>query len=156
MVQNRSSALVTRSAREGRGKKLDETQPDYQNPQRAFALPQPIEQLPSHRCIGPPAFGTRQDEVPSFLTLEQELSGKGPPRRLVGLSIVFVILFVCFFALRTHLTSLSVLLDFAPRLSRAGSRSSAAASRRGLPKVSPPLNQSTYVITSFRRIATAV
>jgi hypothetical protein len=133
MVQNRSGALVTRSAREGRGKKFGETQPDFQNPQRAFALPQPIEQLPSQRCIDPPAFGTRQDGVPSFLTLEEELSGKGPPRRLVGLSIVFVILFVCFFALRTHLTSLSVLLDFAPRLSRAGSQSSAAASRRGLP-----------------------
>ena len=132
LVQNCSGALLTASAREDRGREFGETQPDYQDRQRDFAVLQPIKELPSQRCIDPPAFGTREDPAPNFLTSEEEFLGKGPPRRFVGLGVVFVILLVCFFAFRTHLTSLSELLDFAPRLRRASSRSSAAASRNVL------------------------
>jgi TPR repeat protein len=132
-LQNRSGAAVTSSAPEDCGMKFGEAQPDYQERQRAFPALQPIKELPSQECMDPPAVGAREDAAPSFLTLEEEFPGKSRPRRFVGLAIAaFFILFVCFFEFRTHLTSLSALLDFAPRLPRASSRSSAATSRKGL------------------------
>jgi TPR repeat protein len=131
-LQNRSGAPTIPSAHEDRGTKFGEAQPEYEERQRAFAALQPIKELPSQRCMDPPAFGAREDAAPSFATLEEEVPGKSRPRPFVGLAIAFIILFVCFFAFRTHLTSLNGLLDFAPRLPRASSRSSAATSPKGL------------------------
>jgi hypothetical protein len=130
LVQSRSCAVVTPSAREDCGEKCGEAQPDYEGPQRTFiAL---LKELPSQQCYDSPAFGTREDPEPGLLTLEDGFGGKDRPRSFVLLGIAFIVLFVGFFAFRTHLTSLNLLPDFAPQLPRTRARLSAATSRNGL------------------------
>jgi len=125
-------AAVTASAREDCGQKCGEAQPDYQGPQRTFTALQPIKELPSQQCYDSPAFGTREDPEPGLLTLGDGSRGKDRPRSFVLLGIAFIVLFVGFFAFRTHLTSLNLLPDFAPQLPRTSARLSAATSRNGL------------------------
>ncbi len=132
LVQSRSCASVTAFAREDSGQKCGEAQPDYQGPQRTFTALQPIKELPSQQCYDSPAFGTREDPEPGLLTLEDGFRGKDRPRSFVLLGLAFIVLFVGFFAFRTHLTSLNLLPDFAPQLPRTSARLSAATSRNGL------------------------
>jgi hypothetical protein len=127
-----AQAAVTTSAREDCGQKCGEAQPDYQDPQRTFTALQPSKELPSQQCYDSPAFGTREDPEPGLLTLEYGSRGKDRPRSFVLLGIAFIVLFVGFFAFRTHLTSLNLLPDFAPQLPRTRARLSAATSRNGL------------------------
>ena len=131
LIQNRFGAVLP-SAPEDRGQKFSEAQPDYQEPRRVFSAVQPIKDLPSRRGIDPPAFGSLEDAMPSFLTVDEEHLGKGRPRRFVALAIAIFLLFACFFEIRTHLTAFSVLFHFAPRLAVSNSPPSAAVSREGL------------------------
>jgi hypothetical protein len=130
-LQNGSVAPVTASASEDRGKKFDNSQPDYQVQQRDCLALQPLGELPSRQCTRPRALEVGRDAVPSFLTLEEGFSRNGRPWRFVSVIVLLVILFFCFFEFRTHLISFNALLDISARFPRASGRS-AAASRKGL------------------------
>jgi hypothetical protein len=126
LVQNRAGAAATASAHEDRGKK------------HGFEALRPVKELPTQRCINPPHSEAPGDAAARFLRSEGEFLGEGRPRYFVGSVILLVILLVCFFEFRTHLTWLSALLDVQPRLARASSPSSTAASPKGLRKELEP------------------
>jgi hypothetical protein len=130
LVRNRFGAPVA-SDRGDRGNKLGEAHPDSQERQGPVAVLQPSKEIPCQGCIDTPAFGAREDAARSLLTLDKEFLDKGRPRRFMLLALACIV-FVCFFEFRTHLTSLGPFLNFAPRVPRASSRSSAAESRKGL------------------------
>jgi hypothetical protein len=101
-----------------------------QGKKRAFETLQPFKEVASQRYIDPPAFEAREDASPSLLTSKEEFLDKSRSRRLAGSVTVLVILLLCSFEFRTHLITLSALLDVVPRLEQASSRSFTAASRK--------------------------
>lgn len=117
------SVAELNTAREDGVQEGNQAQPGSQTPPHVL---QPINDLAPLRCIDPPACESREDAMPSFLTLEEGHVGRGGLRGFVGITIAIFILFVCVFEIRTHRAALSILFHPAPLLPISRSASSSA------------------------------